>query len=567
MKVAINWLKELVKINKSLKDLVQEINMKTIGTKEVTDKFIELDMKGYNRADLLSLRGVAYEVASLLESQVKFTEESDFIWEKQKLPEVDIEIKDEDACPFYAVAKIEGLKVAPSDTESKHKLEDSGFRSINNLTDVTNLVMLEYGQPLHSFDANTVDGGKIIVRKAKSGETIETLDSKNRVLEKEDLLITDPKKALGIAGVMGGKNSEVTNQTRTILLEAAIFEPRGLRKTSTRLGLQSEASKRFYHGLTKKRLFQALNAAIKKYERLGGKLTALSIFNNYEDAEIEIELRVEKTNSLIGLDFTSGEIKKLLEKLNFKVIEVKPWVFRVKRPYFRLDVEIEEDLIEEVARLYGYDKIPSKSLPGEESGKVSQKEFEFIDLLKKTLMHQGLSEIQSYSFYSENVLDSLGFDENKRKFLVKIANPISKEATYLRMNIWPNLVESAVFNNKHFEDVAIFEIGKTFTSGENSSNEKNVLGMGLINTSDNPALELIKISSQVFQNLGIDVDFQHSKPLAEAKNLFHPLRFVAIIYEGKQIGGIAELHPRVADNFGSKNRVAVCEIDLERLLA
>jgi phenylalanyl-tRNA synthetase beta chain len=268
MKVSINWLKELVKINKPLSELIEEINMKTIGTKEVTDKFIELDMKGYNRADLLSMRGVAYEVASLLESEVQFKEptEKDFIWAGKNLPGLDVEIKDEDASPFYALAKIEGLKVSPSPKPYEEKLEDSGFRSVNNIADITNLVMLEYGQPLHAFDADTVSEEKVIVRMARDGEEIKTLDGKLRKLTKSDLLITDPKKAIGIAGVMGGENTEVTDKTQTILLEAAIFTPKGLRKTATRLGLQSEASKRFYHGLTKRRLLQSLNAAVRELE-------------------------------------------------------------------------------------------------------------------------------------------------------------------------------------------------------------------------------------------------------------------------------------------------------------
>src|SRR3989344_5766437 len=202
MKVSINWLKELVKINKPLPELISEINMKTIGTKEVTDKFIELDMKGYNRADRLSLRGVAYEVASLLDSKITFTEPDpkNFSWVTKKLPELKVEITDQEACPFYVLAKIEGLKVATSSNDVKQKLEDSGFRSINNLADITNIVMLEYGQPLHAFDAQTVVEERVIVRKAKSGEQIVTLDGKTRKLAAEDLLISDPQKSIGIAG-------------------------------------------------------------------------------------------------------------------------------------------------------------------------------------------------------------------------------------------------------------------------------------------------------------------------------------------------------------------------------
>lgn len=568
MKVSISWLKELVKINKPITDLIHELNMKTIGTKEVTENFIELDMKGYNRADLLSLRGVAYEVSSLLESEVKFKEpnESEYIWTKSKLPQLKIEIKDADACPFYALAKIEGLKVEVSDAKTKQRLDDSGFRSVNNIADITNLVMLEYGQPLHSFDAGSVEGESIIVRKAKDGEEIKTLDSKVRKLTKDDLLITDPKKPVGIAGVMGGENSEITGKSTTILLEAAIFEPTSLRKTATRLGMQSEASKRFYHGLTKKRLLQALNAAIRDYQKLGGKITAISIFDRYEDETKEIKLHVDKTNSLIGLDFDEPDLENLLKRLNFQVEEEKPRVYKVTRPYWRLDINIEEDLIEEVARLYGYDQIPSKALPGKAPEKINQKIFELIDGLKKALIHQGLTEIQTYPFYSTNTLNALGWDEASKKFLIKLENPMSKETEYMRLNIWPNLTEAAVFNNKSFSDVAIFEIGKTYSIGPDKNPlEKYVLAAALINESGNPLPELTKIIYDALTSLIINVGFGPAKLPSQAKALFHPNKSLSLSYEGKQIGGIAELHPGLADNFEAKNRIAIAEIDLEKL--
>lgn len=570
MKVSINWLKDLVKINKPMDKLIHELNMRTIGTKEVTDSFIELDMKGYNRADLLSLRGVAYEVASLLESEVKFGEpkEGEYVWANKKLPELKIEIKDSEACPFYALAKIEGLKVSPSDDKTKKKLEDSGFRSVNNIADITNLVMLEYGQPLHSFDAKNVAGETIIVRKAKDGEEIKTLDAKSRKLTAEDLLITDPEKAVGIAGVMGGENSEITNKSGTILLEAAIFEPTSLRKTATRLGLTSEASKRFYHGLTKKRLLQALNAAIKDYQKLGGKLTALSIFDKFEDKQIEIKLHVDKTNSLIGLDFDEPEIEKLLERLNFKVKEEKPRVYEVTRPYWRLDVNIEEDLIEEVARLFGYDQIPSKVLPGNAPDPIDQKLFELIDSLKKQFVHQGLTEVHTYPFYSTNILNAIGWNDWNRNFLIKLENPMSKEAEYMRANLWPNLTESAIFNNKSFSDVAIFEIGKTYLVGpDKQPQEKYFLSVALINGTNNPSLELIKLLFLAFENLKLDITFDEAKLNAQSKLLFHPKKSLSLIHDGKQIGGVAELHPQIADNLGSKSKIAVCEIDLKNLFS
>ncbi len=545
--------------------LIHEINMKTIGTKEVTDKSIELDMKGYNRADLLSLRGIAYEVASLLESEVKFNEERDFIWEKRSLPSTPVKIEEGKLAQIQCVARIEGLKVKKSSPEWIRKITDSGMRPVNNIADVTNLIMLEYGQPLHAFDASGVKDDTINVRRAKEGEEITTLDGKKRILSTSDIVLSDTEKALDVAGVMGGQETEITDSTHTILLSASMFNPLFVRQTATKLKLRSEASKRFYHGLTKKRLLQSLDAAIRMFEEIGGKLTAITLNGKFEDEETEIKLRVDKTSSLVGMDFTEEEIKKLLNRLNFEVKTEKPRVFAVKRPYWRLDINIEEDLIEEVARIYGYDKIPSKVLPGETPKPIDQKAFELVDSLKKQLMHQGLSEIQTYSFYSTNVLNALGWNETNQKLLLKLENPMSKETEHLRLNIWPNLVESAVFNNKSFNDVAIYEIGKTYTIKDGAPSEKNVLALALINGTDNPMLELLKLLNQTFESLNINVEYGNSTLIADIKRLFHPNKLKSILYNGKPIGGAAELHPQVADNFGAKQRIAICEIDLEKV--
>lgn len=295
-------------------------------------------------------------------------------------------------------------------------------------------------------------------------------------------------------------------------------------------------------------------------------MTAISIFDKYEDEQKNIKLEVSKTNSLIGLDFKPEQIKKLLERLHFKVTEEKPRVYEVKPPYFRLDIGIEEDLIEEVARIYGYDKIPSKVLPGQVPEKIDQKLFDLIDNLKKQLVHQGLSEIHTYSFYSTNVLNALGWNDSNKKLLIKLENPMSKETEYMRLNVWPNLVESAVNNNKYFDDIAIFEIGKSFSIKEGRPFEKNVLSAVLVNETNNPMPELLKIISIIFENLGIPILFNDSTLVADVKRLFHPHKLKSVNFKGRPIGGVAELHPQITDNFGSKNRIAICEIDLEKLL-
>ncbi|EKD90641.1 MAG: phenylalanine tRNA synthetase, beta subunit [uncultured bacterium] len=564
MKVSKNWLKELVDLNISDDELVRLLPLRTIGIKEVTPDFIELDMKGYNRADLLSLRGVAFEVVAITQSKLKFEEKdtAEFIWVDKSLNEVGVNVEDEDLAPIYCIAKIEGLKVEPSDNNWVKKLSDSGIRSINNVADVTNLVMVEYGQPLHAFDASAVEGEKIVVRTAKEGEELETLDGKKRKFSNTDLLITDPKKVLGIAGIMGGKNSEVSDSTTTILLEAAIFNPKNLRKTATRLGLNSEASKRFYHGLTKKKLYQALDGAIRMYESLGGKLTGLTIEGDLEEQERKIPLGLPKIHSLVGVNLDKDQVETYLTKLGFKLEkqatqEGKPgWV--VTPPYFRLDVDIEEDLIEEVARMYGYENINARPLEGVLPEKIDQKFFQTLYNLKVKLAGLGLTEVQTYPYYSTKVLRSLGFlEEDNLKHLVKIQNPISQETEYLRMDLWPNLLEAADKNlRQNIKDVAVFEMGKVFIVQEGDKpKEEYRLAILISDGTENTVLQIL----QIFKGLKLDVEIKQEKPQGIGKLLFHPTKAISLSKDGQIIGVIAEIHPRIADNFGVGKRVGILE--------
>lgn len=578
MKVSRKWLKELVNLKVSEDELVRLLPLRTIGIKEVTSQYIELDMKGYNRADLLSLRGVAYEVEAITDSGVKFKEEDEYIWDGKKLPKIDIKVQDSNLAPLYCLAKIAGLKVGPSSKDWIKKLSDSGYRSINNIADVTNLVMIEYGQPLHAFDANEVKDEKIIVRTAKKGEELTTLDNKKRVLEESDLLITDQEKPLGIAGVMGGKNSEISDSTTTILLEAAIFDPKNLRKTATRLGLQSEASKRFYHGLTQKRLFQALSAAIKMYQDLGGKLTGLSIVGEYPEKQKQIDLSQKKVNSLIGVNIQGKDVESYLKKLHFDVTpdstaqaslnDNSSW--SVRPPYFRLDVEIEEDVIEEVARLYGYEKIPAKALAGEIPRAVDQSLFNLIHNIKNELVKIGLTEVQTYPYFSTKVLGALGFyKKDNLKHLVKVANPISAETEYLRQNLWPNLLEVVDRNLRQgFQDIAVFEVGKVYKE-EKEPYEKYLVSVVLMNNTEYPIKELHSLLQIFSEQLGVKIHFGNQ--ILEDRELFHPNRNYSLsVYgdklNGKHIGMLVEIHPSVVNKFGIDKRVAMLELEITKLL-
>ncbi|MCR4306206.1 MAG: phenylalanine--tRNA ligase subunit beta, partial [Candidatus Daviesbacteria bacterium] len=536
MKISINWLKELVDLKVSMEEVVRLLPLRTIGTKEITEDFIELDMKGYNRADLLSLRGIAYEITAITDSQVTFEEPNpeNFSWSGKNLIEALVKVENTELAPLYCIAKISGLKTEASPKEWVKKLADSGIRSVNNIADITNLVMLEYGQPSHAFDAATVKDQKLIVRTAKEGETLVTLDNKVRKLQLSDLLITDPEKAVGLAGVMGGKNSEVTETTSEILLEVAIFEPKTIRKTAGRLTLPSEASRRFQHGLTKIRALQALDALIRMYQESGGKLEAISIIDNLEETEKTITLTQQKVNSLIGVEIEPEDVENYLRRLHFTLSsQVDAW--EATRPYFRLDTNIEEDIIEEVARMYGYEKIPPQELRGKLPEKIDQALFDLLYNLKLRLVELGLTEIQTYSFYSSKIINELRLTTND---LIKIANPISSETEYLRDEIWLNLLEKSAENLKYFKEVTVFEIGKAYQAKPELQEEYR-LSMLLSDDSGDPTPELY----QIFQSAGQHLEGVHQVTAdphlpGEQREYCHPTRYAALEKDGEQIGFI-----------------------------
>lgn len=547
MKISKSWLKELVKLNCSIDELVKLLPLRSVSTKEITDQYIELDMKGYNRPDLLSMRGVAQEVsAAITGSKVLFEEpqEANFVWNEHKLPKTPVSIEGKQLAQVQCVAKIEGLTFAKSPEAWIKKLENSGMRSVNNIADVTNLVMLEFGQPLHAFDAQSVQDETINVRSAKNGEEITTLDGKLRKLATDDIVLADTKKALDVAGVMGGKDTEVKESTTTILLSASLFNPEMVRKTSQGLGLQSEASKRFYHGLTKKRLLQALNAAIKMYEGLGGKVTAINLVGDFEDKLRKITLTKKKLEGLVGVKFEDKQVEDYLQKLGFTLASQGPALraWEVNVPYWRLDIELEEDVIEEVARMYGYEKIPAEKVSESKSLQKEDPIFQKITDLRNKLVEIGLTEVQTYSFYSTNILNSLNLD---KKTLVKIANPISSETEYLKEFLWPNLVEVAGKNlRKGFKDIAVFEIGKAFNTINGEPKEDYRLAIALMNGTDNPLEELYQIAQKV--NL-------HLRGVKLNKALFHPKR---------ELDNLAEVHLRVLNKLGIEKRVAILELKL-----
>lgn len=563
MKVSLSWLKELVDYQLDTESLANKLSLASIGVKQQTRDYLELDLT-YNRGDLLSLRGVAYEVSAITQSPLRFvtTLPEDFIWTDKSLPKTPVTIQSDILTKVQCVAKIEGLTVAPSPKTWQEKLQQSGIRPINNLVDITNLIMLEYGQPLHAFDADDVEDETINVRLAQDNERIMTLDNKTRILDSQDIMLSDTKKALDVAGIMGGKNMEVKESTSAILLSASLFNPVIVRKTSKKLGLYSEASKRFQHGLSKFRLLQALDAAIKMYMDIGGKLTSINLVGDFTQAKKIIEIDVNKINLLLGEELNKETILSCLKKLHFILEEKSNCLISTLPPYFRLDINIPEDIAEEVARIYGYEKIDAKPLNKERPIQIDQSLPQYIYRLKTDLSKAGFTEVQTYSFFSNATMANLGRNKHSDK-LVKIANPISTETEYLRTDLWPNLLEVLIKNlKKGFKDIAVFEVGKVYIPQKNTlPKEPYRLSIALINGTENPLSELYQTITSALHLKGGKLTPAKIPPVAV--DFFHPNRFINIEEGESDIGFAAEIHLKLLDKYGIEKRVAILEMEIQ----
>ncbi|HJV44408.1 MAG TPA: phenylalanine--tRNA ligase subunit beta [Bacillota bacterium] len=430
------------------------------------DTILELGLTP-NRSDCLSMMGVAYEVAAILGKKIELpspsiTEGGDSLEGK-----VQIKIAAPDHCTEYAARLISQVKLGPSPIWMQNRLMAAGIRPISNLVDITNYVMIELGQPLHAFDFSTVSNGTVVVRLAENGEKITTLDDVERTLDSDMLLITDGTKPIGIAGVMGGANSEVTSQTSTILLESAHFAGTSIRKTAKKLGLRSEASLRFEKEVDPQVVIQALDRAAQLMVELAGGTVSQGIVSEKIEPKdtVEIALRLERINGLLGTELTINQVEDIMNRLFFS-FEKQQDTLHVSVPTRRQDITREVDLIEEVARLHGYDHIPT-SLPLGASTRGSLTPFQkWVREIRGTLTRSGLYEVATYSFTNESILYDFASLSSETKG-IPLSMPMSEERSHLRINLLPHLLQTAAYNNnRQNHDVGIFEMGRVFLSEE-----------------------------------------------------------------------------------------------------
>lgn len=544
----------------------------------LNDPVLELDLTP-NRNDCQSVVNLAREVSAVLGTDLHLPEIAYTPGKRNISDLATLQVKDDKLCPRYLARMIENLQIAPSPYWMQHFLGASGVRSINNVVDVSNFVMLEYGCPMHTFDYDTLGGHGIIVRRANEGEVLTTLDEQERKLNSENLLICDADdRAVCVAGVMGGLNTEITADTKNVLLEVAAFDLVSIRRTSRALGLQTEASGRYEKGVNPAVLDDVSRRTIQLLAELCGGTPVDGVLDctAWEEKPITVKLRPAKVNAVLGTSFTEDEIIGAIKSLKFP-IEKTADGYLVDIPNYRRDIEIEEDLIEEVARLQGFDKIPTTLPTGATTEGMRTPEQRFVDDVKNAMVAFGGNEIINYGFISPKEWERLALPEDdSRRDTIKILNPLNEEQSIMRTTLAPGMLKTAARNlNRRNQDLLLFEQGMAFlpNGDEELPREQSRLAVLACGQSGKgwatPAVEydffrLKGIIEALLAKLKIaDVSFA---PLGEL-SFMHPGRTAALYVGGVYAGYLGEVHPKVLANYDIKPRTMLAELDLTVLFA
>ena len=536
------------------------------------DKVVEFEITS-NRPDCLSIIGLAKETAAALGV--------DFKSPKTEVKEeaggdindlVSIEIKDSELCYRYAARAVKDVKIEPSPAWMQRRLSAAGMRPINNIVDITNYVMLEYGQPMHAFDLDQVQGRRIVVRTPIAGETIRTLDGQDRKLEPEMLMICDENRPIGVAGVMGGENSEITEKTNTILLESATFKGTSIRITGKKMGIRSEASIRFEKGLDTENAIPALNRCAELIELLGaGKVVKGIADCNCKPYEKHIfKFEPDRINSFLGTKIATSEMVRIFKSLEFEVDENNMTVIP---PSFRNDIVELADLCEEVARFYGYNNIEPSLLSGKESmqGRKTYKQ-KMEDVIRDTMISCGFNEAYTLSFASPKVFDTINLpkDHHLRNAVV-ISNPLGEDFSLMRTTTLPDMLKSLSINyNRNNPETALFELSYVYIpiEGEVLADERETLTIGMYGgTSD--FYELKGVMEELLLAMGIkEYEFRPEKD----EPSFHPGRTAKLFVESNNremvyAATLGEIHPEIAENYECPNRTYAAMADVGILIA
>jgi len=531
----------------------------------LSDKIVEFEITN-NRPDCLSILGIAREAAATFGKKIKYPSVEVSGSSGNVSDYISLSVEDSGLCPRFAVKVIKNVKIESSPKWMQDRLLKAGIRPINNIVDITNYVMLETGHPMHAYDLNMLDGNKIIVRRAKENEKIVTLDEVERILDNETLVIADAKKPVGIAGIMGGYNSEIEEGTQTIVFECAIFDPINVRLSSKRLGLRTEASSRFEKGLDMETVEFAINRACYLVEQLkAGEVVGgmIDLYPNKKEKKV-MELKIDRVKWLLGVDISVNKIKEILKSLEFKVSGED--VLRVEIPSFRDDVTIEADLIEEIARIYGYDNIPSKLMDTAFTLGGRDNKQKIRQMTRNNLTAQGLFEIYTYSFVSPSVFNKINLRaENPLRRAIRILNPLGEDQSIMRTTLIPNMLEVINRNyNRKITEGMFYELSKIYLADElplhDLANERDTLTIGIYGDVDFYDLKGIT------ENLLSELNINNYRVLPSNHESFHPGRTAELLINNKRIGYLGEIHPEVLDNYDIPVRVYIAEFNFEEIM-
>ncbi len=583
MKVTYNWLKDFVEIKvpaQALADKLTMAGLEVTSLQEADGDFVfEVEVTA-NRPDWLSVMGIAREVAAITNSKLRAYSLKKKNLSAKRYPclagrqalnagtfKIDIENKKD--CPLYNAKIIEEIKVGPSPDWLKKRLELVGCRSVNNIVDITNYILFTWGEPLHAFDLDKLSQGFISVRRAKNNEKITTIDGETRALDIDILVIADKERPVAIAGVMGGKDTEVTESTKKILLEAAIFNPVTIRRVRQKLGLLSNSSYRFERGINLESVEPASRQAIDLIQELAGARCVLAKSSGpAKTKKKKINLALSAVNKILGANIAPGQIKKILNNLGFKTKTKAENNLLVEPPAYRADVNLEIDLIEEVARIFGYDNIP-QSLPAVKPDVTCGQTRDLVAFIKNILIGLGLNEAITYSLMDRNLLNS--FDTGQGIQAIDILNPLSSEQGILRPTLLPGLAACVAYNlNQKQGYINIFEIAHTFRGDTIKPKEELSLGVvlcgikslfseqGLVQEGAG-FLQLKGILEALFARLGINNYDLNTRDDPSC---------ITIYIEQEKIGRMLRLQKSALDELSIKNKDVFClELSLDGVLS
>ena len=520
-----------------------------------------------NRVDCFAVLGIAREAAATFAKPFHPPVVADTGNDEDVNDYISVEVKNTALCPRYTARVVKNIKIAPSPDWMKERLRAHGIRPINNLVDITNYVMEEFGQPMHAYDLDTIEDRKIIVRNANAGETFVTLDGQERKLDESILMICDGKKPVGIGGIMGGENSMITDDVKTMLFEAACFDGTNIRLSAKKLGMRTEASGIFEKGLDPNNAILAMNRACQLVEELGAGEVVGGVVDIYPEKKeaITLPFEPEKYNRILGTDIDRDTMLGYFKRLEIAYDEAKN---ELLIPTFRQDLLSYADIAEEVARFYGYDKIPTTLPDGEATtGKLSEK-LSLEAVARDVAEYCGFSQAMTYSFESPKVFDKLLLaEDDPMRQTVVISNPLGEDFSIMRTSVLNGMLTSLSTNyNRRNKDVRLYELGNIYIPKAlpltELPDERMQLTLGFYGEGDFYTLK--GVVEEFFEKAGMDKKVKYDADAAYP--FLHPGRKAAVVYDGEVMGYLGEVHPLVAGNYDIKDRVYVANIDLTLVL-